>query len=251
MNKKGFWYLTKIRKVSTLKHAVRDFFLRSKKENLDLKKIKSGKVATIFGAAASINALNEDDFPVCDVFICNHFWLHGHYDKIENGYHCISDKLFLKHPRLSDFIKYYNKNITLITTDYIYKKLKENGLEAKVILLNYSGSMPLYDTRNPLSVDITKVLQTGLTVVAEFCFPVAFYMGYHEIQIVGIDMDYGKNLDNYAYKCQDAIFTDRDYLVKIWPQLAKVSVQRWIDYCEQEGVPVYSLTKTVLQVRYL
>lgn len=227
-----------------------DAFRPSYCENAQFINYGKGRAATIFGNASSINTVKSDNLPINDVFICNHFWSHIHYKKIKSGFHCVSDRYFLDHPRIQEFIDNNNNNIKLITTRKIWKGLNDKGFQGDVILVNYSGSKPIYDEYNSLTYDLTKILQTGATVAAEFCFPAAYYMGFKEIKILGFDMDYGENLDNYGVDVRGALFTNRTYLKNIWPRLAITSMQRWINYCSERDIQVRSLTHTKLDVMY-
>lgn len=244
--RKTIWTLK--RNLSLLFHAVRDVFLRKRPENKILENSKQNKIAQIIGGAPSINLVRESNYQRNDVFILNHFWLHPFYSKIESGYHCISDKLFLKHPRINELPKLHNENVIFITTREIMSALKKLVPDAQFIIVNYSGSKPVYFERNPLTSDPCLTLQTGATVAADFAMPFVYYMGYKRLNIMGFDLDYGAKQDRYAYDVKGAIYTNRMYLADIWPRYAKKSLQRWIDKFIQSNVQVVSFTQTPLRV---
>jgi len=237
------------RRLSAIKHHIRDYSLSRIDQNLSLCGLGVGKTASLIGGGPSINNMAKGDLPVDNVFILNHFWLHGHYGQINNGYHCISDHLFLHHPRIRELSTLYNPNLTFVTTKRIRRRLKKLVPRAKFIELNYSASCPIYFPQNPLATDLTHIMQTGATVAADFALPMINYMDFGRLEIMGFDLDYGRNADKYAYDVKGAIFTDKQYLEDIWPSLAYTSIQRWISELQSTGVEVTSLTPTRLTLQ--
>jgi len=237
------------RRLSSIKHLIRDRFLSRLDENLNLHGLGAGKTASLIGGGPSINKLAKGTLPIEDVFILNHFWLHDHYGHIKSGYHCISDHYFLNHPRIRELRKVHNPNLTFVTTKRIRQRLCEVVPGAKFVELNYSASRPIYLPRNPLVHDLTEIMQTGATVAADFALPMINYMNFAKLEIMGFDLDYGKYASNYAYDVKGAIFTDKEYLADIWPRLAYTSIQRWIAELQLSGTEVNSLTPTRLTLR--
>jgi len=235
-------------KLSFVKHSLRDKFLKQKPENEKFKNMGKNEVAHLVGGAPSINSLSPDILPKKNVFILNHFWLHDHYPKVDHGFHCISDDFFLLHPRILEFPKRINKNCTIVTTDRIKRKLIKLGVSGKIITLNYSASKPVFNKKYALQDDLTEIVQTGATVAADFALPMISYMGFSKVVLLGFDLDYGKDVQRYAYDTNGAIFTNRSYLRNIWPDHARISMQRWIDALVSDGKKVTSLTPTPLNV---
>ena len=55
---------------------------------------------------------------------------------------------------------------------------------------------------NKFSSDIDKIVYTGDTVIIDFCIPLAIYMGFSEIYLLGVDSNYTINSNNtidYAF----------------------------------------------------
>ena len=237
------------RRFSAIKHHIKDRFLSRINQNRVLRGLGKGKTASLIVGGPSINNMAKGDLPVDNVFILNHFWLHNHYEKINSGYHCISDHLFLHHPRIRELSALYNPNLTFVTTKRIRRRLRELVPKAKFIELNYSASRPIYFPQNPLATDLTHIMQTGATVAADFALPMINYMSFGRLEIMGFDLDYGPNVDKYAYDVKGAIFTDKQYLENIWPGLAYTSIQRWISELQSTGMEVSSLTPTRLDMQ--
>ena len=194
------------------------------------------KKATVLGNGPSLNA--RASLPIYDVLVCNHFWRHPHYAEIKSGFHLISDPLFLKADDIERFFNGLNPNLVLLTSTEIRKWLLHFGVNDAVYMpVNYSGGYPNweYDVKKS---SILKQCYTGSTVICDLGFPVLSQLKPETVELIGVDLDYGKDLKAYAFSASNSVTAPDFYMKNIWPNRAPVSVQKWIYYFRQRGIDV-------------
>lgn len=216
-------------------YLIRELTHRPKHENLALKDIYKGKCFHLLGNGPSLNT--HTNLPYEHVLIFNHFWRHPHYKFIKNGLHFISDRLFLEAEDINDFYQNYNDQITIFTTDKIARVLRKNRFSGIIITVHYSGSQPIWRT-NKLSYDLTRTLQTASTVVADFGMPFIAYTGISEVVCYGLDFDYGKNFQNYAFDATKSQTVSNYYIKHLWYKRARTSTNKWISWLQAHGVNI-------------
>jgi len=137
------------------------------------------------------------------VFVANHFVLHEQYEEILPTYYCVSD------PRL--FIKGTNREWGELMLKKTKSTIKFFPLRAKraaqknkyfvgdeIYYLNYLAHKRIWE-QNKMSLNIEKGVYTGDTIIVDFCLPLAFYMGFREIYLLGCDSDYGlESAEDYS-----------------------------------------------------
>lgn len=217
----------------SIKHCLLDFFRFQLPENERFINLYANKQVTIIANGPSLRFV--EDLPKSDVVICNHFWRHHHYHKITCGIHVVSDKKFLLAKDIDEFIASPNFNVVVFTTKYIGAKLRQRGFKGALAFLNYSGSRPVWNKRFELKSDLSGILQTGSTVVADFALPIVKYGSAKRVHIVGMDLDYGCSGKDYGFDPSNSITEGSYFLKNFWPQLAKASVLRWIEHLEANG----------------
>ena len=142
------------------------------------------------------------------VFVTNYFVLHNQYREIEPTYYCVSDpRLFLDgvNPHWGQLMR-QKTQATIKCFPLIAKKAVERSRlfhSNSVYYLN-STAIPIWKVGR-MSLDVSREVYRGDSVIIDFCFPLAFYMGFSEIYLVGCDMDY--SLDK-AEDCSQAYFYD-------------------------------------------
>ena len=215
-----------------------EFTHRTKHENLVLKDIYKDMCFHLLANGPSINT--HSNLPCKNVLIFNHFWRHPHYKVIKNGLHFISDRLFLETEDINIFYQNYNDQITIFTTDKIARVLRKNGYSGVIITVNYSGSRPVWRTHK-LAYDLTRTLQTASTVVADFGMPFIAYTGISEVVCYGLDMDYGKDFQNYAFDATKSRTASNYYMQHLWYPRARSSIDKWVSWLQARGVIIRML----------
>ena len=222
--------------IKNLYYRVVDIFRRKDASIAEKEQIYSSvKKITLVGNSPCIN---EQTLPRSDLVICNHFWRHKHYATIKSGFHVISDTNFTKALDIHQFIQNNNKNIIIVCSNQVRHFLLANGLKNTVVLgCNYSGSWPLwsYGVRQSR---IQKICQTGSTVIADLGLPLAYFLSVEELKIIGVTLNYGQNLRDYAFPVHNSILAPDDYMRKHFKHRASKSINAWCQFLSQKGVVV-------------
>ena len=127
------------------------------------------------------------------VFVNNSFVRHDQYREINPTYYCVTADLINRnefyaewYPLMLKKTKKTPKFFSLRARPFIGKhKLFANH---QLYYLNCRDT-PIWQTR-AMSLDITREVHYGSTLIIDFCLPLAFYMGFSEIYLVGCDCDF-------------------------------------------------------------
>lgn len=217
-----------------------------------LKNIYAGKERCfVIGNGPSIQ--NQDLTKLKDevTFATNWFVLHKQYENICPKYYCISD------PRL-----FYDKKIAV----KLLKLLSEKALQAEMFFPLRAQSKikkssvfknnrvwyldyilyPIWESKE-VSLNIHKGVFTGDTVIIDFCLPIAYYMGFKKIYLLGCDCSLGKNdakeqNKRHFYDESEHISQQRSdlYLKDQWLQRVIVSYETVRQTFENSGKKVYN-----------
>jgi len=100
-----------------------------------------------------------------------------------------------------------------------------------------------------MSLDVAKEVYTGDSVIIDFCLPLAFYMGFSEIYLVGCDTDYGLDRAKdysqgyfYDVKRTTAPRQAIDYHRQYWYRNVITSYEVTRRLFEQHGRRIYNAT---------
>jgi uncharacterized Rossmann fold enzyme len=227
-----------------------------KKESSKLLKFRnkhSGQRCFIVGNGPSINkqdlTLLRDEF----TFATNSFALHDKFEQINISYYCVSDPLFWRRkggvPRsiYEKLLKQSDMILFLEQTGRVLGNLFAQGRVFYMFLDYYHKVRDGY-----VSLDISKRTYYGHTVIIDFCIPLAYYMGFKEIYLLGCDCDYSLNeapdfSKAYFYsgdkKSQEEVSNDTARIV--------AEAQEWIfsgyrvikSTLEKENVKIYNATE--------
>lgn len=228
---KEAWFLRR------LKYACLNIFKCDIQENRRLKGMLKDRCIHLIANGPSLKFVSQ--LPQNDVIVCNHFWRHHHYSNIRSGFHVISDKKFLGAKDIKKFIENQNLSLVLITTPDIGIQLKKAGYFGAIVEVNYSGLHPVWLSQSTLNYDLTKVLHTGSTVIADFGFPLIKYISAKRVLIYGLDLDYGASGKEYAFEASNSVTEPAEFLAGKWRELSRKSVQRWIKDLEKNGVSIH------------
>lgn len=150
----------------------------------------------IIGNGPSLNSLDLSLLRNEFVFSVNWFVVHKEFPHMKNLYHCISDKAFwckekkLYKQFLSDLKK--NQKVTLFSDrsgEQIIREEAPGLMESnRCHFLTYNRDLPVWE--NNFNSDLEKTLCFGYTVILDFCLPIAHYLGFKSVYLVGCDCDY-------------------------------------------------------------
>jgi hypothetical protein len=93
--------------------------------------------------------------------------------------------------------------------------------------------------------DITRYTNWGNTVIVDFCLPLAQYMGFTQIYLLGCDCDYGQGVSggsSYFYPVSDSQRPDAadDMMITRWPEWVFRSYRVVRDALEPDGIKIYN-----------
>lgn len=217
---------------SIAKHSMIDFFKYQLYEDISLS--MHAEAVYMLGNGPS---LNLSKLPIDTVIICNHFWRHDHYQKIQSGFHIISDENFLKASDIQKFIDEVNQSICIVCSTSVRKKLLQMNINARIICFNYTGSRPIW-LFGVKEKDIKKKCQTGSTVIVDLGMPLIYALGVKKVRILGVDFDYGENHRSYAFNVKNSVLAPDWYMKKYWKKRAFQSYNHWVDLLCAEGFQV-------------
>ena len=151
-----------------------------------------GQRCFILGGGPSLEEVDLSKLQNEQVFVCNHFIKSEDLKSVGSFFYCASDPNF------------YRSGI-----DYRWVSALSGCREAKEIFLSYRASAirsilkknminPIYLRYQPKKVwetgqfntDCEGPLFSGDTVIIDFCIPLAKYMGFSSIYLVGVDCNY-------------------------------------------------------------
>jgi len=185
-------------------------------------------------------------------FVTNAFVRHQQYNEINPTYYCVSDCGFLStieidnelHQLMLERTGHAVKFFPLRVKPFVKKR--NLFVDHPIFYLNYIG-VPIWKVGS-MSLDVTKRVYTGDTVIIDFCLPLAFYMGLSEVYLLGCDCDFkldeAEDLSKgYFYDASDTTARFRstnEYLKKVWYDnvMASYSVAR--EAFERHGRKIYN-----------
>lgn len=189
------------------------YFIKGNHRRLHkLKDQHKDKRCFIIGNGPSIKKQDLTQLKNEFTFVTNWFVKWEKFDELQINYYCSSDpvhwnwhgsgkmpegiyKPLEKHPELVKFFEHSAENA--------FRRQKVLlGPEVYFIRLDYTHTV----SAGVLSLDITKRVFLGNTVIIDFCLPIAYYMGFKEFYLLGCDMDY--NLQNKTDYRKGSYFYD-------------------------------------------
>tara|TARA_R110002167_G_C12622870_1_gene646918 strand:- start:42 stop:737 length:696 start_codon:yes stop_codon:yes gene_type:complete len=202
-----------------------------------------GQRCFIIGCAPS---LRDEDLSLLDgeeVFVCNKAFLaSGNHNLPDYSYYVMSD------PKVhADIVKYHREEFYSISKPRIYSqaivKHKPGHIDLceDFITIKKDYGIPLNHPKAkfPKSFDGGWGL-TG-TVVYEATIT-AYFMGFSEIYLLGVDMDFSNKDDTHFYSMGPREFNDRNTMERSWERI-KASAVIIREGCESRGVKFVNLSK--------
>lgn len=174
-----------------------------------LKNLYQGQRCFIIGNGPSLKQQNLTLLKNEITFVTNWFVLHPEFEKINPTYYCIcaheifgtkSDEYIQWNKEVNFEKKLYNllqekaKNSIKVFPFYFQEGIKKRGIfkNDSLMYLFFEPPAQAVHTVGYMNLDIAKErLNSGETVIINFCLPIAYYLGFKEIYLLGCDCDYG------------------------------------------------------------
>lgn len=131
--------------------------------------------------------------------VTNYFYFHSQLEILQPTYYCVSD--------LSFFDKGVNpewpQRLSRVPASTVFFLPLENkravrssapAARSRIYYLRCDRRREIWNLRRMIA-DVTHVLWTGDTVILDFCLPLAYFMGFSEVYLLGCDTDYGSGSD--------------------------------------------------------
>jgi hypothetical protein len=159
-----------------------------------LKNLHAGqKRCFIIGNGPSIRQQDLTKLKNEIVFVTNSFVHHDQYNEINPTYYCVTIDLIKYndfdtdwYPLMLERTANTPKFFSLPTKSFVRK---HNLFVNHPIFYLNCVDIPIWETKS-MSLDITKEVHYGNTLIIDFCLPLAFYMGFSKIYLLGCDCDY-------------------------------------------------------------
>ena len=188
------------------------------------------------------------------VFVTNSFALHTQYEEIAPTYYCVSDpRVFVGgvNPEWGRLMKQKTQTTVKFFPLVAAKRtIRREGLfhGHPVYYLNYTGHNKIWEL-GTMSLDVVREVYTGDSVIIDFCLPLALYMGFSEIYLLGCDTDYGLDQaedysQGYFYDVKQVTSPRQtiDYHRQYWYRNVITSYEVARRLFEQHGCRIYNAT---------
>jgi hypothetical protein len=128
-------------------------------------------------------------------FVTNHFYLHPQLEVLQPTYYCVSDLSFFDwkgHPHWPKDLSRVPATTILLLPVEMKRRVRSSFTRdhSRVHYLRCDRGREIWRLGS-MSVDVSGVLYTGDTVTLDFCLPLAHFMGFSEVYLLGCDTDYG------------------------------------------------------------
>jgi hypothetical protein len=154
------------------------------------KDIHYGKRCFILGNGPSLKEIDLTLIKNEFIFCSNWFLNHQDINILKNLYYCTYDKNFI-YPKINEEWKKLieKNNFMQIFFPMEWKTLFNQN---NITYLNYKENIKYTDLKN---IDFTSNIQAynGGSVLINFCIPLAIFMGFKEIILLGVDNNYYPN----------------------------------------------------------
>ncbi len=132
----------------------------------------------------------------CEVtFATNHFYFHPQVELLQPTYYCVSDLSFFDtriHPEWPRHLSRFPGGTVFFLPVELKRRVRASALRERpgIHYLRCDRTHEIWRV-GEMRVDATGVLGTGDSVILDFCLPLAHFMGFSEVYLLGCDTDYG------------------------------------------------------------
>lgn len=208
-----------------------------------LKNIYQNQRCFIFGNGPSINnydlSLLKNEYTFCSNWFINH----KNIKELNINYYCAYDTAFVE-PYLNQTWFEMLKNIKFEKM-FFPKKWEKYNFSKRAVFLEYKDDIKLYE-QNIYNVNIEEHLADGATVIINFCIPIAMYMGFKEIILIGVDNNYHQ-IQNKPYFYELSKHLTKADLSKerdeIWQEQTKNAYKIILEYANKHKISILNITQ--------
>jgi hypothetical protein len=141
-------------------------------------------------------SLGEQDLrPLAREFTigANSFYKHPHADEVGLKYLCSADaRFFADEPRSVEWHRLIEKHLpdtTLLMNPEIQALMRKHGLYRRNVVHVFANGIKARHARH-VHFDLTRPLNVGATTGSMLCIPLAAYLGFKEIYLLGFDCNW-------------------------------------------------------------
>lgn len=204
-----------------------------------------GQRCFVLGNGPSLRGVDVSRLVGEAVFTVNHFYLHPALEILAPTYYCISDNSFFDE-RSNPL--WHRNLMRLPTTTSLFLPI---GLRRR-LRTALGGRDNIYYLRmddrreiwcdGTMSLDASGVLPTGDTVILDFCLPLAHFMGFAEIYLLGCDTDFGPTEEAAHFYDRQTPGRSARYHREIWYSNVTRSYEVARDVFEASGRRLFNVT---------
>ena len=149
----------------------------------------------VFGNGPSLRGLDLSPLAHEVTFVTNNFYLHPQVELLNPTYYCVSDLWFFDkklHPEWGRHLSRFPADTVFFLPVELKRRIGASvvGQRPNVHYLRCDRRRQVWRT-GELRVDATGVLGTGDSVIVDFCLPLAHFMGFSAVYLLGCDTDLG------------------------------------------------------------
>jgi hypothetical protein len=149
----------------------------------------------VIGNGPSLRGLDLSPLAGEVTFATNHFYFHPQVELLQPTYYCASDLWFFDkgiHPEWPRHLSRLPRGTAFFLPVELKRRVGASVLRdcPNIHYLRCDRRRQIW-RRGEMSVDATGVLGTGDSVIVDFCLPLAHFMGFSEVYLLGCDTDYG------------------------------------------------------------
>lgn len=128
------------------------------------------------------------------VFVTNWFVLHDEFLNLQNCFFCASDAHLWNygggfHPELPNRISKHKNIVCFFEHSALSSFRRQSELKEDVVLfVQLNDSKRVWEGH--FSSDVVSETYWGYTVIIDMCLPLAFYLGFETVYLMGCDCDY-------------------------------------------------------------
>jgi len=128
-------------------------------------------------------------------FVTNHFYFHPQLRILQPTYYCVSDLSFFDTRNHPDWPRNFARlpaTTVLFFPVELQRRVRASALgqHPHIHYLRCDRTREIWRLGN-MNVDVTGILGTGDSVILDVCLPLAHFMGFSEVYLLGCDTDYG------------------------------------------------------------
>jgi len=154
-----------------------------------------GERAFVIGNGPSLRGVDLRPLAQETTIVTNHFYLHPQLELLRPTYYCASDLWFFDpgtHPGWALHLSGFPGTTVMLLPVEVKRRVGIGALRDRpnVHYLRCDRRREIWRD-GEMNLDAAGVLGTGDSVVLDFCLPLAHFLGFAEVYLLGCDTDYG------------------------------------------------------------